>query len=194
MRQGAQRPGPPPTRPADSQRSDRNAACSLLTTRRRPQDVVPLQRFLTLSPKKPPFSLVKRRRTRNIWALPGGQINGCGCVVMGNNAHISVRPVTPSDLPDKGRPWDGAFYRDQTETDAKGPETAFARLAFTKPNDVHGHLACGTGRPLWRSRWLTSPSALSLACHDRPSTPPDRMTTGSAHIGQISGSEGCDHA
>lgn len=116
----------------------------------------------------------------------GGHIKGCVGVVMGNDAYISVRPVMPSDPPDKGRPWDGAFYRDQTETDAKGPETAPDRWAFTKPNDVHGHLAGGKGRPLWWPERLTWLSTRLVACHHKQ-PPPKIATTATALTGPFFG-------
>ncbi|WP_298566667.1 GNAT family N-acetyltransferase [uncultured Aliiroseovarius sp.] len=73
---------------------------------------------------------------------------------MGNNAHITVRPLTASDRAAWDRLWEGYLRYYETELDAKVYETTFARLLSEDPNEFHGLLACVDGQPVGLVHYL----------------------------------------
>ena len=73
---------------------------------------------------------------------------------MGNNAHITVRPLTASDRAAWDRLWEGYLRYYETELVAKVYETTFARLLSEDPNEFHGLLACVDGQPVGLVHYL----------------------------------------
>jgi len=76
-----------------------------------------------------------------------GGTTRCVCIVMGNNADISVRPLTPSDRDVWGSLWKGYLDYYETVLDPEVYETTFARLLSEDANEFHGLMAEVNGVP-----------------------------------------------